>query len=379
MKFVLFYHSLVSDWNHGNAHFLRGVASELLARGHELAIYEPEDGWSLRQLIDTEGVAAVDAYEAFYPQLRSDFYRASEIDLDAVLEDADVVLVHEWNEPELVGRIGRAAARRGCTALFHDTHHRSVTDPEAMARMDLREFAGVLAFGRAIADKYLEHRWGDRVWVWHEAADTRRFKPMRAAEPQGDLVWVGNWGDEERSKELREFLIEPVAQLALRARIHGVRYPPDALAALGQAHIEYGGWIANFRVPELFAQYACTVHVPRRAYSHLLPGIPTIRMFEALACGIPVVSAPWRDSEHLFRPGIDYLVARDGGQMRRHLRALLADRDFAAEVSRAGLNRIRARHTCAHRVDELFDILRELGVDVSSDAKHAHRLARTAP
>jgi hypothetical protein len=45
MRVVLFYHSLVSDWNHGNAHFLRGVASELIARGHEVAIYEPADGW----------------------------------------------------------------------------------------------------------------------------------------------------------------------------------------------------------------------------------------------------------------------------------------------------------------------------------------------
>ncbi|MGH8174867.1 MAG: glycosyltransferase, partial [Steroidobacter sp.] len=46
MKFVLFYHSLVSDWNHGNAHFLRGVVSELLARGHAVDVYEPENGWS---------------------------------------------------------------------------------------------------------------------------------------------------------------------------------------------------------------------------------------------------------------------------------------------------------------------------------------------
>jgi spore maturation protein CgeB len=41
----------------------------------------------------------------------------------------------------------------------------------------------------------------------------------------------------------------------------------------------------------------------------MLPGIPTIRVFEALACGIPLVSAPWDDSEHLFRPGEDFLVA----------------------------------------------------------------------
>jgi hypothetical protein len=42
MKIVLFYHSLLSDWNHGNAHFLRGIATELIARGNEVVIYEPK-------------------------------------------------------------------------------------------------------------------------------------------------------------------------------------------------------------------------------------------------------------------------------------------------------------------------------------------------
>ena len=50
MKFVLFYHSLVSDWNHGNAHFLRGVVRELKLQGNSVAVYEPENGWSLRNL-----------------------------------------------------------------------------------------------------------------------------------------------------------------------------------------------------------------------------------------------------------------------------------------------------------------------------------------
>ena len=46
MRLVFFVHSLVSDWNHGNAHFLRGVVRELIARGHDVRVYEPEDAWS---------------------------------------------------------------------------------------------------------------------------------------------------------------------------------------------------------------------------------------------------------------------------------------------------------------------------------------------
>jgi spore maturation protein CgeB len=51
MQIVMFYHSLLSDWNHGNAHFLRGVVSELRSRGHDVRVYEPKDAWSLENLL----------------------------------------------------------------------------------------------------------------------------------------------------------------------------------------------------------------------------------------------------------------------------------------------------------------------------------------
>ncbi|MFW5653197.1 MAG: glycosyltransferase, partial [Planctomycetota bacterium] len=50
MRIVLFYHSLVSDWNHGNAHFLRGFVGDLLRRGIDVDVYEPADGWSAANL-----------------------------------------------------------------------------------------------------------------------------------------------------------------------------------------------------------------------------------------------------------------------------------------------------------------------------------------
>ena len=107
-----------------------------------------------------------------------------------------------------------------------------------------------------------------------------------------------------------------------------------------------------------------TVHVPRPPYVEALPGIPTIRVFEALACGIPLVSAPWSDSEGLFRPGEDFLMARDPEDMTRHLRALAHDPELARSLAASGLERIRSRHTCAHRVDELLAILEELEPDL---------------
>jgi spore maturation protein CgeB len=361
LRVVVFCHSLVSDWNHGNAHFLRGVCSELLARGHAVDVYEPHDAWSLANLLAEHGQAPLAGFARAYPQLHSERYAADSLDLDVVLAGADLVLVHEWNAHALVQRIGlHRKAHPHYRLLFHDTHHRCVTEPGSMAAYDLRHYDGVLAFGSVIRDLYRKMGWARRAWTWHEAADHRVFRPIAGQPREGDLVWVGNWGDEERTAELHEFLLQPVQALGLRARIHGVRYPQHALASLAAAGINYGGWLPNYEAPALFARYGVTVHVPRRPYVQALPGIPTIRVFEALACGIPLVSAPWDDCEGLFEPGEDFLVARNGAEMRKHLRAVLHEPPLAAQLAEHGRKTILARHTCAHRADELLAIYAEL-------------------
>ena len=361
MRVVVWTHSLVSDWNHGNAHFLRGVLTELISRGHDVQVYEPHHSWSLQNLLSDAGPPAVDGFHAAYPMLQTTFYDPQALDLDAALADADLVLVHEWNAHDLVRRIGEHhASRQAYTLLFHDTHHRAVTDRAGMAAYDLTHYDGVLAFGSVIRDLYLTEGWAKRAWTWHEAADTRVFHPLLGVEKAGDLVWVGNWGDDERTAELHEFLLGPVKALHLKARVQGVRYPETAKQALADAGIDYGGWLPNYAAPALFAQYRATVHVPRRPYVEALPGIPTIRIFEALACGIPLVSAPWNDSEHLFTPGEDFLVAENGAQMQRHLAALMADAELAQNLAAHGLATILARHTCAHRVDELLEIYADI-------------------
>jgi spore maturation protein CgeB len=372
MRIVMFYHSLRSDWNHGNAHFLRGVVTELLARGHDVVVHEPRDAWSVQNLIADRGPTALEDFRRAYPTLTSVRDDGS-LDLDEALDGAELVLVHEWNEHSLVKRIGEhRAAVGGYRLFFHDTHHRSVTEPESMAAYDLRHYDGVLAFGSVIRDVYLDRGWAERAWTWHEAADVHVFQPRAQTFREGDLVWIGNWGDDEREQELEEFLIDPVVRLRLKARIHGVRYPAHAQALLARAGIEYAGWLPNYEAPSVFSRFDVTVHVPRRPYVRALPGIPTIRVFEAMACGIPLVSAPWDDAEGLFTPGRDYLVACNGAQMQRHLRDVLNDRQISESLVLHAFRTIHERHTCGHRVSELLGFIRELD---STRAAIAHTSA----
>ncbi|MGX8008938.1 CgeB family protein [Mesorhizobium sp. ORM8.1] len=357
MHFKFYTHSAVSDWNHGNAHFQRGIMRELVARGHHVIALEPADGWSRSNLLAEQGSFAIERFRKDFPELMPVAYDAS-FDHEAWISDADVVIVHEWTDPDLVARIGRARANGAdFTLLFHDTHHRSVSATQAISALNLEHYDGVLVFGEALREGYLRAGWGKRVFTWHEAADARLFKPSPDSYPGSDLIWIGNWGDDERSAEITEFLIEPARDLGLSGTVHGVRYPPEALTALSDAGLRHEGWIANADVPKAFADHRVTMHIPRRPYRESLPGIPTIRMFEALACGIPLVSAPWSDAEGLFRAGQDFLFARDGAEMRRHLQDILNDPQLAKSLAAAGLETILARHTCRHRAEELFDVL----------------------
>ena len=237
-----------------------------------------------------------------------------DFDLDEALDGATLVLVHEWNEPSLVAHIGSHRKRSGAyTLLFHDTHHRWVTDPEAMSRYDLSGYDGVLAFGASLSPKCIGGMAGDAVF----GCGTKRLMCAGSSPPLPNKKEISSGSATGAMMNARlsctNFLFEPVQRLRLKARIHGVRYPDDAQRALV---------VRGHRVRGLGAELS-KCHGSSRDLSSDRPcsspavldrasGVPTIRIFEALACGMPLVSAPWSDSEGLFTPGEDFLFARTG-------------------------------------------------------------------
>jgi len=363
MTICLFAHSWLSDWNHGNAHFLRGLASALVARGHTVRGYEAQPpGWSLANLKEeSRGPASVAQFRKAYPELDLHFYDAA-TDWALALRDADVVVVHEWNPAELLHALAGARRRRHFRLLLHDTHHRAASQQAAIAEFPLEQCDGVLAFGESLRQLY-ERRGIRRTFTFHEAADVRRFHPAAGSAPPGvdwDLVWIGNWGDDERSQEINEFLLEPVCELRLRTLVHGVRYPASAHAEFVRRGIRFGGYLPNLEAPALYHASRLTVHIPRRPYAERLPGIPTIRMFEALACGATLLSGPWHDTEGLFQSGDDFISVRNRAEMAAACRQLLADEAQRIRVGQHGARTIRARHTCDHRARQLEEICRNL-------------------
>jgi spore maturation protein CgeB len=361
---VVFVHSLLSDWHYDGAHFLRGVVSELAARGHEVVCYEPRQSRTIEGLLKAGGGHPIEAVLRLYPALDVVRYVPTTLDLRVAVKGADLVLVHQWNEPELIARVGEQRKTSPFMRLFfHDTHHRALSAPASMRDFDLSQYDGVLANGEALRLAHQKHRWAKAAWTWHEAADARIFKPLltrtRTSEMmKRDLLYVGNWSNEpKRDEGIREFVIEPIKQLGLDADICGAGYPAKLADELLAEGIRYRGWVPGYALPEAYAQHYATVHVPP---TQAIPGVPKGRLFEALACGIPVISGAWEDSEGLFTPGKDYLVAEDTAGMMRHLRDLLSDTDMAEALATRGRATVQARHTCAHRVDELLSIFESI-------------------
>jgi len=357
-------HSLRSDWNNGNAHFLRGLMRSMVALGHDVIIFEPESEWSIDNLrMEELGERSLADFGREYPELNIQTYTGEEGEESwrERLNGIEIVILHEWNSPALARRLLDLHDEMEFRLLFHDTHHRASSSPEQMQQFGLDRFDGVLAFGEALRRIYRERFGIDRVWVLHEAADITVFHPQAHVEKTTDVVWIGNWGEGERSTEIHEFFLKPAAALASAARftIYGVRYPDEGVQALREAHVNYSGYLPNLDAPSIYASARLTVHIPRQQYNSAMAGIPTIRVFEALASGIPLISAPWQDTEHLFRPG-DFRYAHNASEMTGAMQTLLNDPAAAAAQAQCGLETVLARHTCAHRAEELTSICKEL-------------------
>ena len=357
-------HSLRSDWNNGNAHFLRGLLASMQRLGHAVEVLEPEHDWSIDNLREEpEGQRSLDDFARLYPDLLVRIYPADLFDRDRwrhFLRSSEIVVLHEWNPPALAQLLLELRDELGFRLLFHDTHHRASSSPEQIGAFGLARFDGVIVFGEVLRSIYRDRFGIHRVWVLHEAADTTIFRPLSSTEKDQDAVWIGNWGDNERSAEIQEFLLDPAATLnSKRFTIYGVRYPPEGLAALSAANVHYGNYLPNLDAPRIYSRSHLTLHIPRRQYSTVMTGIPTIRVFEALACGIPLLSAPWQDTESLFRPG-DLRFVENGTAMRDAMSDLLKNPAKAAEYAAKGRETVLARHTCDHRARELTTICEDL-------------------
>ena len=190
-----------------------------------------------------------------------------------------------------------AAVPRHAPPLRH--RRRTAWPPTTCAHYD-----GVLAFGEVIRDLYLQHGWARAPGPGTRRPTRACSSPLPGAAARGRPGLDRQLGRRRAHGRAARVPARAGAALGLQARVHGVRYPgARAAAPARRRHRATAAGCRTTRRRGCSRATRVTVHVPRRPYVQALPGIPTIRVFEALACGIPLVSAPWDDARACSTPG----------------------------------------------------------------------------
>lgn len=347
MRLVVFGLTVSSSWGNGHATLWRGLATALATGGHELDFFEREQPWyaAHRDLAALPGGELV-----LYRELGDVRARAR-----AALARADVAMVTSYcpDGLEAAELVLSSSAR---VKAFYDldpgvTLERvRVGEPVPwLGPRALRDYDLVLSFngGQALAE--LRRLLGARRAVpLHGSVDPAVHRPSRpAAAFRGDLSYLGTYAA-SRQAELEALFLGPAARL-----------PERTFVLAGSMYDGGFPWRQNLRYvrhlepalhPAFFCSSPLTVSVTR-AEMKALGDCPSGRLFEAAACGVPVLSDWFDGLDRFFAPGEEILVARSAEEAAA-----------AVELPRASLRRIGARareralaeHTADARARELM-------------------------
>jgi spore maturation protein CgeB len=339
--------SLSSAWGNGHATTYRALLKAFAARGHRVLFLERDVPWYAghRDLAEP-GYCALEFYSGLDDLQR---WRGE-------IAAADAVVVGSFVPQGLaVGDLVQRTAR-GTTAFYDiDT---PVTlaklargDEEYLAARQIRGYDVYLSFTGGPTLARLEAQYGSpAARVLHCSVDPAAY-PVLDAPRRWDLSYLGTYSD-DRQPTLEALLLEPARQAPqLRFVVAGAQYP-DSIA--WPPNVERLEHVPPAEHPAFYAASRFTLNVTREDMVRAGHS-PSVRLFEAGACGTPVISDAWDGIDTLFRPGEEILLAERAGQV---LDILLGWPDAARDaVARAFRARVLADHTAAHRAAELESYL----------------------
>ncbi|MBA4136249.1 MAG: glycosyltransferase [Opitutus sp.] len=360
MKLVIFGLTISSSWGNGHATLWRALCRALAARGHDVTFFEQDRPYyaAHRDLHEMPGGRLV--FYAAWEQVRPIAARE--------LADADAAIVTSYCADALAAAelLGEANALR----VFYDLDTPVTLDALQTGRVDYLGPNGLAGY-----DLVLSYTGGSALDELHTRLGARHVAPLygsvdpdvhRPATPHArffaDLSYLGTYAA-DRQGTLEALFIEP-ARCARHRRflIGGAQYPTDFP---WQPNIFFVQHLEPAQHPAFFSSSRLTLNVTRRAMK-AMGYCPSGRLFEAAACGAPVVSDWWEGLDQFFHPEKEIFVARGPEDVLRLLDLSDAELTFAGRSARA---RVLAEHTATHRAAELEQLLDE--------ARHAPQFAGT--
>jgi spore maturation protein CgeB len=352
VKIVILGLSITSSWGNGHATTYRGLVRELVARDHDVLFLERDVPWyaSNRDLPDppygrTELYASLD-------ELKDGYARE--------VRDADVVIVGSYVPQGVAVGAWVTSTARGITAFYDiDT---PVTlgklergDTEYLSRELVPRYELYLSFTGGPTLQRLEREFGaQRARALYCSFDPELYYPEPKAEKRWDLGYLGTYSA-CRQPPLERLMLDPARRWKKgRMVVAGPQYPKEVAWPKNVERIEH---LPPHEHRAFYNAQRFTLNVTRAdmvaaGYS------PSVRLFEAAACGTPIISDPWEGLGTILRVGTEILISRSAEETLRYLKEL--PEEVRVAIGKRARKRVLAEHTAAHRAEELEGYVREV-------------------
>lgn len=347
MKVVVFGLSVSSSWGNGHATLWRGLCRGLAQRGHRVVFFERDFPFyaAHRDLTELPGGGSLVLYpdwQTVLPVARVELagadvamvtsYCADGVDASALVLDSPARLrvFYDLDTPVTLGRLRRGEPVGYCP-------------PEGLRGFDL-----VLSFTGGRALEALREELGARtVAPLYGSVDPTTHHPApRRSRYAADLSYLGTYA-QDRQAALLSLFIEPARRRpGRRFVLGGAQYPAGFPWT---DNIWFVRHLPPSEHPAFYCSSRLTLNVTREAMLEM-GYCPSGRLFEAAACGVPVLSDWWEGLERFFEPGLEILVARSTDDAVAALD--LSDAEMA-RVGRAARERVLDCHTAEHRAMDL--------------------------
>jgi spore maturation protein CgeB len=343
--------AITSSWGNGHATTYRSLAKGLHRLGHHVTFLERDQPW-YAQNRDAPALPYCETHlYTSVEELRARF--------GARVRSADAVIVGSYVQDGVLVCDWALETAKGVRAFYDIDTPVTLTclrtdTCEYLRSHQIAEFDLMLSFTGGPTLRRLESAHGARSALpLYCSVDVDAYRRV-TVERDIDLGYMGTYSA-DRQPGLEALLNEPARQLPERNfMVVGAQYPRDLQWPSNVRRMDH---LPPKQHPHFYSRQRCTLNLTRadmRAAGHS----PSVRLFEAAACGTPVISDAWPGLEEVFRPNDEILIAHSASDVVRYLREM--DDAQLQRISRAARERVLAAHSSERRAAELVAYIEEV-------------------
>lgn len=350
MRIAIFGLTVSSSWGNGHATLWRGLCSALAEAGHSISFFEKDVPYyrTHRDLGQPRGYAL---------QLYSEW---SEIQprVESALTECDCAIVTSYC-PDARSAADLVLENSKIFSIFYDLD--TPVTLNALGRQGTVDY--IPSYGLEPFDLVLSYTGGNALLELQNRLGAKRVAPLYGSvDPSthhrvptdqrftSDFSYLGTYAA-DRQQQLDELFLKPANQFPQKKFcIGGALYPPDFPWTGNTYFVRH---VAPPEHPAFYSSSKLTLNVTRAAMAEM-GYCPSGRLFEAAACGTPIVSDWWEGLDHFFQPGKEILIAKSSVDAEE---ALNLDAGELQAIARASQERTLAEHTASHRASELISLV----------------------